>query len=345
MPTDFTIASECVTNFEKDIILLSNLDDNDKTKFINEITNKNQVLKSFFLKFQKRIDNGLYNENMKIKVENLSNRSNICEDKLNDFILKNQSFIEEEEQKHKKRSLNIEENNNLPEPPSLNNKNLEETVLKEDDLPPKKIIKEEEILKEPIEIIPNTTEKDLEEIGNSKSIHEEAINRSYSYSYDLAKSLIITVCKRMEFDITKEFSRESLTKILYTMQISRMKMELRDETGWKKWAEIESSAAFILIDVDKSGTVSLDEFINFAKTNPLMFGPLFHIERLFQSYDSNGDGFIDSEELFNLLLEVRIISFYYINFIYFINLLLILYYKYRLKLNCHMKHQILNKFL
>ena len=66
MPTDFTIASEYITIFEKDILSLSNL--NDKTKilnFISEITSKNLILKTYFPKFHKRIESGLYNENMK----------------------------------------------------------------------------------------------------------------------------------------------------------------------------------------------------------------------------------------------------------------------------------------
>lgn len=325
MPTDFTIASECVTIFEKDILSLSNYSKNDKTKilnFISEITNKNKILNTYFSKFQKRIESGLYNENMKLKVENLITRSSICQETLNNFILINQSSDNEEEEV----KVFIEENNNanLPEPPLLSVKSKldEDVTILVDDLPPKKIVKEEKIVEElPINIIQYITEKDIEEIENSNYITDEIMNRSYSY--EIAQSLILAVCKSMDLDTTKEFTRESLTKLLYSMQISRMKMEIRDENGWKKWAEIESRAAFILIDTDKSGTVSLDEFIHFAKKNPLMFGPLFHIERLFQSYDSNHDGFIDSEELYNLLLEVSFIQFYFIIYIVFYIVLLI----------------------
>ena len=76
--------------------------------------------------------------------------------------------------------------------------------------------------------------------------------------------------------------------------------------GWRKWAELEARAAFVLLDKDFSGTVSRQEFVEFIARNPQLFGPLCQIERLFRAYDDNADGKIDSNELLNLLVEVEV---------------------------------------
>ena len=76
--------------------------------------------------------------------------------------------------------------------------------------------------------------------------------------------------------------------------------------GWKRWHDIEAEAAFILMDTDNSGSISESELVDFASNHPQMFGPLAHIERLFRSFDTNGDGSIDGSELFNLLLECEL---------------------------------------
>ena len=143
-------------------------------------------------------------------------------------------------------------------------------------------------------------------------------------SYRIPADLVETLANALGFpaghtaEMTVE-EAEQMLKALALMKLgsffdSRREIELptvgptikRAIPGWRKWAEIEARAAFVLLDKDSSGTVSRQEFVEFIARNPQLFGPLCQIERLFRAYDENADGKIDLNELLNLLVEVEV---------------------------------------
>jgi len=123
----------------------------------------------------------------------------------------------------------------------------------------------------------------------------------------LCSDVVVTISKLLGISTDTELTAQQGKAILERIFLARLPNPepLVVTEGWKRFAAAEVEAAFRLLDKDNSTTISWDEFIDFATRNPSLFGPLAHVERLFRAYDGDGDGIIDADELFTLLLEVE----------------------------------------
>lgn len=148
----------------------------------------------------------------------------------------------------------------------------------------------------------------MKKSGVSTSAYETPRELSRSLSREVCADVCIKIASHLGINPNKELSSEQSRNILLALLQAKYKSPDSSSTptsGWLHFATIEAEAALRLLDRDGSNTVSMEEFIDFATSNPLLFGPLMHVERLFRAYDSNADGDLSPDELYDLLYEVE----------------------------------------
>ena len=295
MPTEFTRATEQISELES---IVKNYNSNDINSFdYQRLDELNRSLVKALQNFTKRIENQLYNNNMIIKVNDLIKRNELLTDAI--------KIIKDDYEKY-----NIQENEKK--------RKQEEYIAIE-----KQVKVENEEKKKHENVIEENSNNVIEENSNNKVIVESSLERIPSLprrlssnnfsekrrllSETYATNLITSIAKTLQIDLNAGLNRNQVKDIVNTILVSKMSNSNYEHAeGWSRWFEIETEAAFILMDTDGSGFISIEELIIFASQHPQMFGPISHIERLFTSFDTNDDGIIDGEELFTLLLEVEL---------------------------------------
>ena len=130
----------------------------------------------------------------------------------------------------------------------------------------------------------------------------------------LSRKMVEMVASALGVTPDASLSRTVVEKLLTALVLARLSSRkeddeparLREISGWQRWAHLEAQAGFLLMDADGSGSVDYSEFVSFVATCPHIFGPLVHIEQLFDTYDTNHDGLLDADEVHCLHVEVVI---------------------------------------
>lgn len=130
----------------------------------------------------------------------------------------------------------------------------------------------------------------------------------------LSRKMVEIVASALGVNPDASLSRPEVEKLLTALVLARLSSRkeedeparLREISGWQRWAHLEAQAGFLLMDADGSGSVDYSEFVSFVATCPHIFGPLVHIEQLFDAYDTNRDGLLDADEVHCIHVEVII---------------------------------------
>ena len=130
----------------------------------------------------------------------------------------------------------------------------------------------------------------------------------------LSRKMVEMVASALGVNPDASLSRPEVEKLLTALVLARLSSRkeedeparLREISGWQRWAHLEAQAGFLLMDADGSGSVDYSEFVSFVATCPHIFGPLVHIEQLFDAYDTNHDGLLDADEVHCIHVEVII---------------------------------------
>ena len=130
----------------------------------------------------------------------------------------------------------------------------------------------------------------------------------------LSRKMVEMVASALGVNPDASLSRPEVEKLLTALVLARLSSRkeedeparLREISGWQRWAHLEAQAGFLLMDADGSGSVDYSEFVSFVATCPHIFGPLVHIEQLFDAYDTNHDDLLDADEVHCLHVEVVI---------------------------------------
>jgi Ca2+-binding EF-hand superfamily protein len=133
-----------------------------------------------------------------------------------------------------------------------------------------------------------------------------------SRTRQLSAKTVDAVAAALGVEPGRSLTRAEAESLLTALVLSRLSAnadqgtKLRDLDGWRRWAKLEAEAGFLLCDRDGSGTLEYEEFVQFVATSPEVFGPLAHIEQLFDVYDTNHNGFLDADEVLCLHTEVAL---------------------------------------
>jgi hypothetical protein len=264
MPTDFTRSKELISALEAAIALCTDSISAEDGKSLQAILKE---IENNIPKFQKRIADGIYNVGMVAKIDDLMTRAEAVRHKLLPLLTLKRKHEEE-----------VVTNNDLP----LASTHVQTPPLVQLQASP---IKLQPSVASTINVTSTSPRKVVESFVDSE--RTELVSQksgAFEVSFAITKEFVDVVAKNLKISTEVPMTRKIAMDILLEIQSGRLIGDLAtDSPGWRKWASLEAEAAFLLIDRDKSDTIEYEEFCNFAYHHPQLFGPLYHISRLFEA--------------------------------------------------------------
>lgn len=264
MPTDFTRSMELISTLETALALCTDSISAEDGKSLKAIIDE---IESNMPKFQRRITDGIYNVGMVAKVNDLMTRVEAAKYKLLPLLTLKRKHEEE-----------IVTHDDPPLPPT----HAQTSPLPQLQTSP---------VKEKLSVAPaisSTSASPRKVVGSFVDIetteHVSQKSGAFEVAFAITKEFVDIVAKNLQISTEVPVTRKNAMDILFAIQSGRIISGLdKDSPGWRKWASVEAEAAFLLIDRDQSDTMEYEEFCSFAYHHPQLFGPLYHISRLFEA--------------------------------------------------------------
>ena len=75
--------------------------------------------------------------------------------------------------------------------------------------------------------------------------------------------------------------------------------------GWQRWINVDTTAAIKLLNPESNSTITKNEYKTFIQTHPFLLGPLTRIQRAFQAYDTDHNGYLNVDEVCVLMRDME----------------------------------------